>query len=59
MCGVFKKLKAYKKKAPEIEAAETIVEPDNRIEVINTIRKELRPIYSLKLNVNFKYNIRF
>ena len=39
LCKVLKKLKAYKRKALKMEAIETIVEPDNRIEVLNTIRK--------------------
>ena len=54
LCRVLKKLKAYKRKALEIEAAKTIVEPDNRIEVVNTIRKELRPIYNLKFKCKFQ-----
>ena len=54
LCRVLKKLKAYKRKAPEIEAVETIVEPYNRIEVVNTIRKELRPIYSIKIKCKFQ-----
>ena len=51
---VFKKLKAYKRKALKMEAIETIVEPDNRIEVLNTIRKELRLISSLKIKCKFQ-----
>ena len=54
LCRVLKKLKTYKRKAPEMEAVETIVESDNRIEVVNTIRKELRPIYSLKIKCKFQ-----
>ena len=58
LCRVLKKLKAYKRKALEIEAVETIVEPNNRIEVLNTIRKELRPIYSLKVKCKFQIQYR-
>ena len=51
---VLRKLKVYKRKVPEIEAVETIVEPDNRIEVVNTISSELRPIYSIKIKCKFQ-----
>ena len=44
---VLKKLRTYKK-VPIIEAVETIIEED-RIEVVNTIKKELKPVYSIKI----------
>ena len=39
ICRVRKKLRAYKRKIPIIEAVETIIEPDNRVEIVNVIRK--------------------
>ena len=47
-CRVLKKLKTYKKVVPVIEVVETIIEED-RIEVVNTIKKESKQVYSLKI----------
>ena len=44
----------YRRKMPTLEAVETIVELDDRIEVVNTIRKESTPIYSLKIKYKFQ-----
>ena len=52
-CRALKKLRAYKREVPMIEAVETIVEPDDRIEAINTVKREQRPIYSLKIKYKF------
>ena len=52
---VLKKFRAYKRETiPAIEAIETIIEPEEGLEIINTIRKYPRPLYSLKLNANSK-----
>ena len=50
-CRVLKKLRAYKRDVPMIEAVESTIEPDNRIEVVNTIKKEPKPIYSIKIQI--------
>ena len=51
-CRVLKKFDIYRKnksrKKITLETIETIIE-DNQIETINTIRKELKPVYSLKI----------
>ena len=50
ICRVLKKLRIYKRKTiPLVKAVETILEPNERIEVINTIRKYLRLIHSIKI----------
>ena len=41
-CRVFKNLRAYKRDVPMIETVETTIEPDNRIEVVNTIKKRAK-----------------
>ena len=41
ICRVLKKFRTYKKKTPLVEAVQTILEPDERIEVVNTIRIEV------------------
>ena len=54
---VLKKLRAYKRKTtPLVETVETILELDNGIEVINTIGKNIRPIYSLKIKCKIQIN---
>ena len=58
-CRVSKKLRTYKRDAPMMKTVETTIELDNRIDEVNTIKKEPKPIYSIKLNVNFKYKIGF
>ena len=50
-CRVLKKLKTYKR-VLIVEAVETIIEED-RIEIVSTLKKELKPVYSIKI----KYKI--
>ena len=54
---VLKEVRTYKKEiTPTIEAIESIIEPKKGIEVINTIRKNPRPIYSLRIKCKFQIN---
>ena len=54
---VLTKFRIYKRQATLIlEAIETIIEPENSIETINTIRKNPKPLYSLKIKCKFQIN---
>ena len=54
ICRVLMKLSAYKRQLPTIQAVETIVKLDEKIEVVNTIRKAQRSIYSLEIKCKFQ-----
>ena len=57
ICRVTKKLRTYKRKTtPLVETIKTILEPNKRIEVINIIGKNIRPIYSLKIKCKIEIN---
>ena len=57
LCRVLRKLRTYKRKTTLlVEAVKTILEPDEGIEVINTIGKNIRPIYNLKINCKIQIN---
>ena len=57
ICRVIKKLRTYKRKTiPLVETIETIFESDKRIEAINIIGKNIRPIYSLKIKYKIEIN---
>ena len=50
ICRVLKRLRAYKiEPIPTMETVETIIELDEEVEVINTIRKTPKLLYSLKI----------